>query len=276
MFLLRPSRRANQIFRFCLAVAANRTGVLVHAYCAMSNHYHLVVTDRHGCLPEFMHWFNEFLAKCLNAELGRWESFWAPGSYSAVELVGRETLIERLVYVFANPVKAGLVSSHRDWPGARSLPEHVSGWTEVVKRPTGFFRDEGPVPKEATLTLTPHELLGDSGDDWRRELIERVTTREDEIRDRVARDGARFLGRARVLKQSPFGVPASIAHRRGLSPRLAATDKWKRVESLTRLRSFLQAYREALQRYLGGDRLAVFPAGTYLMRERFGVLCHSP
>ena len=32
-------------------------------------------------------WLNECVAKCVNAELGRWESFWAPGSYSCVALV---------------------------------------------------------------------------------------------------------------------------------------------------------------------------------------------
>ena len=43
--LLRPDSKVNQIFRFCLAYAAARTGVRVHCYQALSNHYHLVVTD---------------------------------------------------------------------------------------------------------------------------------------------------------------------------------------------------------------------------------------
>ena len=43
----------------------------VHAVCVMSNHYHIVATDVHGNLPEFMHWLNEYTAKCVNAHLGR-------------------------------------------------------------------------------------------------------------------------------------------------------------------------------------------------------------
>ena len=74
-FFLRPSAKINQIFEFCLAIAAERTGVLVHAYCVLSNHYHLIATDPHGNLPVFMHWLNEYVAKCVNADLGRWESF---------------------------------------------------------------------------------------------------------------------------------------------------------------------------------------------------------
>jgi putative transposase len=34
-FLLRPSPLVNQVFTFCLAYAASKTGVLVHGYCAL-------------------------------------------------------------------------------------------------------------------------------------------------------------------------------------------------------------------------------------------------
>ena len=53
-FGLRPSRKINQIFEFCLARAAEKTGCLIHAYVGMSNHYHDVITDVDGNLPEFM------------------------------------------------------------------------------------------------------------------------------------------------------------------------------------------------------------------------------
>ena len=36
-FLLRPSALTNLVFKFVLAVAAERHGVLVHAACVMSN-----------------------------------------------------------------------------------------------------------------------------------------------------------------------------------------------------------------------------------------------
>ena len=75
---MRPSPKINQITQFCLGVAAERTGVLVHAFSFLSNHYHMSITDPDGTTPEFMHWLNEYLAKCINAELGRWETFWAP------------------------------------------------------------------------------------------------------------------------------------------------------------------------------------------------------
>ena len=70
-FFLRPDPETNQIFLFCLAVAAERFGILIHAYCALSNHYHIVLTDPEGTLPAFAHWLNEYVAKCVHARLGR-------------------------------------------------------------------------------------------------------------------------------------------------------------------------------------------------------------
>ena len=50
-FLLKPSKEVNRAFLFCLAVAAQATGVQVHVIMVMSNHYHLIVTDPFGLLP---------------------------------------------------------------------------------------------------------------------------------------------------------------------------------------------------------------------------------
>ena len=83
------------------------------------------------------------------------------------------------------------------------------------------------------------------------------------------------LGARRVLKQSHKSRPASTEPRRVLNPRIAAKDKWKRIEALGRLVEFIQSYRRALSVFRGGDHSVVFPHGTYLMRVRFGVACAS-
>jgi REP element-mobilizing transposase RayT len=274
--LLRPSREVNQIVRFCLAYAAQSYAIRLHAYIALSNHTHIVATDTHGNLPEFMHWVNEYIAKCVNAHLGRWESFWAPGSYSAVRLCDPDSVLDKMVYVYTNAVEAGLVRSAREWPGAKSLPEELVQPPVEIERPTGFYRADGPVPAKVRLQFDLPDALEDSGTDPVQLLERAVQEREIEIRGARREDGLGFLGRRRVLKQSPFRRPRSVEPRRGLNPRVAAGDKWHRIEVTQRLLEFAEAYREARERYLHGDFSVLFPWGTYWMRVRLGVQCCGP
>jgi putative transposase len=76
-----------------------------------------------------------------------------------------------------------------------------------------------------------------------------------------------------VLAQKPTERPRRPEGRSTLSPRVAARDKWKRIEVLGRLATFLQAYRDALAAYFAGDEGVLFPAGTYAMRVVHGVPC---
>ena len=268
-FLLRPSREVNQIFLYCLAEAARRTGVQVHAFCVLSNHYHLVITDVQGRLPEFARWLHEFVAKCINAMLGRWEAVWCPGSYSAVRLENSGAVAEKIVYTLTNPVAAGLVRHGYHWPGLRSPAAGARAFE--AKRPRVFFRVNGPAPKSASLMLTPPPWSDENtpGIDF----AQAVEEREAELRRRVDSDARGFLGRRAVLCQSPWTTPSAREERRVLRPRVACRDKWKRVEALQRLKLFLIAYRNAWLRFRAGQRDVVFPAGTYGLRVHHGVAC---
>ena len=53
-FLLRPSPFVNQVLLYCMGLAQQRSGVAIHAVCAMSSHLHITVTDAnlagHECI----------------------------------------------------------------------------------------------------------------------------------------------------------------------------------------------------------------------------------
>ena len=95
-FLLRPSCLTNQIVKYSLALAAGQTGVLLHGVCFMSNHWHGVVTDPEGRLPEFLERFHRLVAKAQNASLGHWENLWSSDKTSAVLLVSDEDVLEKM------------------------------------------------------------------------------------------------------------------------------------------------------------------------------------
>jgi putative transposase len=267
MFLLRPSKVTNEVFAYVLALAARRYQVQVHAYCVLSNHVHLVVTDPHARLPDFQRLLGGLVARALNALHGRWEHFWAPGSYSAVTLATPGDVVAKAAYTLANPVAAGLVRRGREWPGLWSSPAS-SGTTLRVRRPEHFFARKGYLPETLDLELTPPP--GFATAQAFRDALEPALASE-EAAAAEHRDG--FLGAKQVLAQRPFARPGPGEPRRKLNPRVAARDKWKRVELLGRLKAFLADYREALQAWRDKRRRPVFPAGTYLMRVAHGVAC---
>jgi putative transposase len=269
---LRPSRLTNDLFLYVLAVAAERYGVLVHAFCVLSNHCHLVVTDQAGCLPAFMQYLDSLVARAVNASLGRFEGFWAAGtSYSAVEPLDPEDVVAKIAYVLANPVAAGLVRCGTEWPGLWSAPEQV-GSRLAASRPKHFFSASGTMPESVELELrTPPGFA--SADTFRSALAVALRALEEKHQHERMSRGRRFLGAARVLAQNPLARPLTREPRFELKPRIAARDKWKRIEGIFRVKDFLRAYRQAFDERRAGAANVVFPAGTYLLRVLHGVQC---
>ncbi|MBK6846487.1 MAG: hypothetical protein IPG96_02685 [Proteobacteria bacterium] len=272
-FLLRPSSAVNGIIGYCLAVAAERYGLRLHAFCAMSNHLHIVATDVRGEAPEFCRWLFEFTAKCLNAHWGRWENLWASEQPSVVRLADEQAQLAKAVYTLTNPVAAGLVTEHHHWPGVISVAARMDR-PRVYKRPVGFFRGNGPLPRHATLTMAPLPALAHiSEEQYLSRLRAAVVRREAELARERQSAGRSVLGRRQVLRQSAFDSPRGSEPRRQPSPRVACGNKWARIEALARLRSFLAGYRDAWLQWRAGERGAVFPFGTYALRVYAGVCC---
>ena len=269
--LLKPSKTVSQVFLYLLAVAARRFDIEVHAFCVLSNHFHLVVTDLHARLPAFHQFLDALVARALNAWLGRWEAFWAPDSYSAVRLLSPGDVVAKTAYVLANPVDAGLVATGSAWPGLWSGPERIGGLPLEVERPKHFFDPEGGMPDRVTLQLTAPPGF-ESAERFRAELEPVLTEREEKARA-LRRGRGGFLGVARVLAQKPTSRPASREPRRNLNPRVAGRDRWKRIEALGRLVEFLRAYRSAWAARCTGVKDVVFPRGTYLLRVLHAVPC---
>jgi REP element-mobilizing transposase RayT len=270
---LRPSALVNEIFLFVLALAARRYGLAVHAFCVMSNHYHLLVTDPRAQLPAFVQYLDAVVARAVNASLGRWEGFWASGtSFSAVSNSSSVDVVRKAAYVLANPVAAGLVQHGRDWPGLRTPPEQLGAAILTARRPAGFFRAKGSTPGSLDLELTVPPGFA-SAQEFRDAVAQEVRALEDETRRSFAANGRRFLGRAKVLAQDPLAHPAGAEPRRKLSPRIAALDVLERIEAIAVLKRFVCEYREALAKLRAGVRDVLFPAGTYRLRVELGVRC---
>jgi len=276
-FLLCPSEEVNQIFLYCLAVAAERTSVQVHVFCVMSNHWHAVVTDVDGMLPDFMAWVHKYVAKCMNTKLGRWENFWSTTPYSAVRLESPEDILDKIVYVLTNPVAAGLVAWGSQWPGLLSKAADIGGKPLTVDRPNVHFRPEGPMPGSISIALKPPpQFVSMNLRKFVAKVQSRVKEMENMIQAKFRNTRRRFLGPKACLKQRRTDRPATLEPRREISPKIASLDKSLRTAALQRLRAFVTAYRAAFLKWKKGVRDVLFPAGTYWLRVHAAVRCRSP
>jgi hypothetical protein len=233
---------------------------------------HLVVTDLDGRLPAFMQYIDSLVARAVNASLGRFEGFWATdATYSAVEPLAPADIVSKTAYVLANPVAAGLVRRGAEWPGLWTAPDQI-GTKITARRPKFFFDQKGYLPEVVELELTVPPGFA-SPEEFRALLSGELRALEEKHQCEAAAKGRRFMGAARVIAQNPFSRPSPGEPRFALKPRIAARDKWRRIEALQRLKTFLQAYREAWLARRAGVPGVLFPAGTYLLRLMHGVQC---
>jgi REP-associated tyrosine transposase len=276
-FFLRPSKRCRQALLFCLAEAARRSGVQICALLVMSNHYHAVIHDPHGRHPRFTEHAHKLIAKTMNAQLGRWEALWASEPCSVVECVDATDAFDKLIYTLTNPVNDDLVERATDWPGLTSLTAQLRDRTMTARRPLSFFAKHGRLPPSATLVL--HRLPGFehlSQTQWADKIRSAVSRVERQAAAKRARSGRRLKGRKAVLRDSPHDRPTTHAPRKTLSPRIAARNKWRRIEALRRNAQFQRDYRAAFHARRAGNLAAIFPAGSYQLRILGLVTCIPP
>ncbi len=262
-FHLTPEVQA--AWRFLLAVACQRFDVRLIAYCLMSDHVHYVVHDPGRSLPRFTTWLHAEFAKAVNAIRRRWGCVWEPGMLNQPVLADGEKVLDRIGYVLANPVAAGLVRSAWQWPGAATRP----GDYLVVKR--------SQLPRRARLRhWVPPTHAGVGAAEFVVQVREALARHEAAAHER---HGQNFMGLER-LRAIDWTHRAKSEERRGQGrnrpPKVLATDANTRQQLLTEIELFEAAYASALARYRRHASSVEFPRGTWAMVERFNVPTCGP
>ena len=85
-----------------------------HAYCLMSNHYHLLIETPDANLSRGMRQLNGVYTQAFNRAHGRVGHVFQ-GRYKAILVEKESYLLELSRYIVLNPVRAGMVRSARDW-----------------------------------------------------------------------------------------------------------------------------------------------------------------
>ncbi len=153
-------------FERLLGVAHDRFDVRVHAYCLMTNHFHLLLECPDGHLSDAMHLVSSVYVRHVNERMGRDGPLFRDRFFA--KAVVTDAYLKRLVtYIHRNPVaivgERALAtytwSSLRTYLGARATPRWMR--IDLVE---GMFGGRGSVAAAAAATRRDMSLVTDARD----------------------------------------------------------------------------------------------------------------
>jgi putative transposase len=108
------SNQFYSVFLKAIEKAHLKFGVVVHAYCLMGNHYHLLIQTPKANLSLVMHLINSEFCSKYNYFTEQDGSLFK-GRYKSI-LVDSDNYLQHLnKYIHRNPVEAGIVKNARDY-----------------------------------------------------------------------------------------------------------------------------------------------------------------
>jgi len=272
-FFLKPDPDLNQaVLEWLTRAQKHYPAQRIYAVCAMSNHLHLIVHDADGALAAWAAYFLGNLARAVNRIRGRSGSFYER-RYSAEPILDDGALIDRLVYVVTNPVKAGLCKTADSWPGVLLVADHGRPlemevtWVDrdATRAQRASARRRGQSPADVTCYQSgrlvvdcPHPSgLENEG----AALRDAISACEQEIARGRRTTGSGFLTRAKILAQDWRHAPAHP--KRSPRPLCHATDPEARKLYWQDFQAFVASFRIAREQLRRVGLGVSFPAWCY-------------
>ena len=120
-------------FLSILGLTMRRFNVICHAYCLMTNHFHLLLETPDANLSKAMRQFNSVYTQTFNRRHGR-VGHVLQGRFKSIVVDREAYLLELCRYIVLNPVRAGMVkepgkylwSSYRATAGLRKKPDFLA------------------------------------------------------------------------------------------------------------------------------------------------------
>lgn len=258
-------------------------------FIVMGNHIHLIVVIKNpDDLIRFMNLFKTETSHAINRLLGRRQiSVWCDG-YDAQPILTLDDALEKIVYIYTNPQSAGLINSMEEYPGASSWGMFQSGNLKEkcphVRRPAvkklkrfalslsqaTALRDEleSGCSRDHFFTLTPDAWLDsfkikdpEERKSLNKDLLQRIRTRESELRETRISEKKLCLGRERLIAQ-PMDKPHTPT-KFGRRMWCISRDIEKRISFIHSIKLLLSEAKSVRERWKVGDFSVPYPLGLF-------------
>ena len=155
------SEKDREKFLSYLETAVNRYGAVIHVWCLMSNHYHLLVETPSGNLSQIMQHINGAYTNYFNTKRKR-SGHLFQGRYKGILVEADEYALELSRYIHLNPVRIGIVnepgeyrwSSFQEYTGKKIMTDWLT--TEFI---LGYFDKSQPAAQKKYSQFV-EELIG--------------------------------------------------------------------------------------------------------------------
>ena len=108
-------KRESERFLDNLSKSVERFALVIHAFCLMPTHYHLLVQINEANLSSSIQWLNVSYAAYFNKKHER-KGHLFQGRFKAILVDGDEYIKELSRYIHLNPVRAGMVEKPYQYP----------------------------------------------------------------------------------------------------------------------------------------------------------------
>lgn len=267
-----------------LAAAQTLFPVTICHLVVMANHIHiLIVVKDPEDVPRFMNYFKSETAHALNRLIGNTgQSFWLSG-YDSPLILSAEKFLERMEYLYLNPVEASVVSKVGQYKGISTYDALLKGdsirsykkvsRTEIGELPHGklsttfqadlaqSFLDGKGLTNE--LTIEPWAWLQcyEESKQWSPERVkERFLTQLEESEKRIARENRQL-----VSNNSLDDIRAPYRSKRSGKKMICLSDcPEQRSNLISRFKQLTKLARISYQQRRQGIRDACPPPGFFL------------
>ncbi len=279
---------ANPLIKFILKAALVRAfkhhPLEINHFIVNGTHIHMIVRiENPEDLPKFMERFKTESAHYLNRIIGRRKrTVWCE-RYDSPALLTREDVISKIVYLYTNPVKDGLIETINNYPGLSSWDNYLANTKNIkcnyITRDSLFEmpQDKGfnffqkmknlltkDNPARGNLTIDPNGWMKAFNIKELKEVNEINKKIHQKIREsqlEVWQDKKFFMGRTKLENQ---GIDLNYrSNRSGRKMWCISGNRELRKQFINYIKNICEEANEIYQKILGGDLSEPYPAGVF-------------